>query len=499
MIPEDILHKTSLMLASLLGWDFPQNRRNELERGILATARELGIKETSDAIISWLVVNQWESRDLNILASYLTVGETYFFREKTGLEVFQKQIIPGILKERQGKDQYLRIWSAGCCSGEEPYTLAILLHEIIPDFQNWRITILATDINHNFLKKAQAGIYTPWSFRETSQTIKNKYFTCTGKNWEIIPEIKKMITFAALNLAKDQYPSELNNTHNMDVLFCRNVLMYFTPEQISLVAQRFYRSLSENGWLITSAVEMNNDYFSDFVSLSLEQGIFYRKITKTTGALISPNLKTLIGKVSRSGKTVLARKPKPTRSLTPISTSTGAVPELKEGHPSSRKEIQILYEKGQYQLCVELCLTLLKKKPLESAILTLLVKSYANMGNLTDARKWGEKLLSQDEFSVDSYYLVATILMEENETTMAESILKRALYLDPHHILSHFLMGNITNRLGKKHLSAKHFQNVKELLSPLYVNEVVPGSDGLTAGRIRDIVETFISNLRDER
>jgi chemotaxis protein methyltransferase CheR len=113
------------------------------------------------------------------------------------------------------------------------------------------------------------------------------------------------------------------------------------------------------------------------------------------------------------------------------------------------------------------------------------------MGNLTEARRWGENLLLRDGAEADSYYLVATIQMEENEPALAESTLKRALYLDPHHLLSHFLIGSIMNRHGKKRTAVKHFQNAKELLEKYQENEVVPGSDGLTAGRIREIVETL--------
>lgn len=497
MIPEHILHKTRLVVASKLGWDFPPNRKNDLERGILSLANDLGIKETPESINSWLSDIAWNGNELDILTSYLTVGETYFFREKSGLDVFRKQIIPEIILKRHGKDQYLRIWCAGCCTGEEPYTLAILLREIIPDIKNWKITILATDINMNFIKKAQVGIYTPWSFRETSQTIKYQYFTHVGKNWEIKHEIKKMVTFAKLNLAEDHYPSTISNTHNMDVIFCRNVLMYFTPRQIKLVAKRFNQSLTENGWLIISAVELNDEFFSDFVNIRFEQGIFYRKVPKAIESSSLPTVNTLCEKVFSTIEPVPIRKLKPALPLACKALSSAPVPKGKDKNSPSPKEIQVLFEKGQYRQCVEQCLMLSMEQSLGAKTLTFLVTSYANIGNLTEARKWGGKLLSQDGITADSYYLVAAILMEENETAMAESTLKRALYLDPHHLLSHFLMGNILSRLGKKNVAAKHFQNVKELLAVFQENEVVPGSEGLTAGRMKSIVDTLVSQTHN--
>ena len=114
------------------------------------------------------------------------------------------------------------------------------------------------------------------------------------------------------------------------------------------------------------------------------------------------------------------------------------------------------------------------------------------MGNLTEAKRWGEKLLSLDGVDADSYYLMANIVLEENRPEIAESTLKRALYLDPHHILSHFLMGHIVNRRGNKRIAARHFQNVKELLAPFKENDVLSGSDGMTAGRLKSIVENLL-------
>ncbi len=494
IVPDFLLQEITQMTARVLGWDFPPNRVNDLERGLLATAKELGVPDTPDAIINWLSNISWNAKELDILSTHLTIGETYFFREKPGLDVFQKQVIPEIIKERRGKDQYLRIWCAGCCTGEEPYTLAIILKEMIPDINNWKITILATDINRNFLKKAQSGVYGQWSFRETSQDIKSKYFTmAAGRNWEINQEIKKMITFSLLNLADDLYPSALTNTQNHDVVFCRNVLMYFTPEQIKLVAKRFNQSLVENGCLITSVVELNDHYFSDFATCSFGEGIYYRKSGRRTEVGNSDPLTKLVSK-SRSAKTASPRsKTKPVATLParlatiPIDAALSKKPLL------GTLELKKLFEKGQYHQCVGHCQLLLSNTPSDVEVLNILVKSYANMGNLAEAKRWGEILLSMDGAKADSYYLLATVLMEENMPAKAESLLKRGLYLNPHHLLSHFLMGSIATRENKSKIAAKHFQNVIELLSSFHENDIVPGSEGLTAGRIKEIVASLHS------
>lgn len=158
------LHEISTRIAEILGLDFPKNRWADLERGVLSAAKELGLGDSIDNLAIWLAGRNLDPKQLDVLASHLTVGETYFFREKLSLDVFQTQIIPELLAERFGKDQHINIWSAGCCSGEEPYTLAMLLLETIPDLPKWNISILATDLNPRFLKKAKEGIYSSWSY-----------------------------------------------------------------------------------------------------------------------------------------------------------------------------------------------------------------------------------------------------------------------------------------------------------------------------------------------
>ena len=434
MISEKTLQETSLKVTNLLGLDFSASRRVDLERGIFAAAHDLGINETIPEIEEWLSKNNFTPHEIKILTQKLTVGETYFFREKASLEVFQKKIIPIILQERRGKEQYLRIWSAGCCSGEEPYTLAILLSEMIPDLENWNITILATDINHQFLKKAQTGIFSQWSFRETPQNIKQRYFTPNGNDWEIIPEIKNMVTFSLLNLAEDQYPSAQTNTFGIDVIFCRNVLMYFSPDHIKMAVQRFFHSLIDKGWLITSAVELNDDYFSPFANVPIEKGVFYRKVPKTKPHINHAASGSLNEKRIKLNKHADLTKTK--KKSSPVHRN----PLVFNESPSIGKEISDLFDKGLYQQCADKCLTTINKEVSDPNILIFLIKSLANIGKLTEAREFGEKLLAQNRMTADSFYLLATILIEENEMEMAESMLKRALYLDPHHLLSHFQM-----------------------------------------------------------
>lgn len=193
-------------ITSQTGLHLPQERMPDLKRRLLSAAREFHF-DAIEPFVSWLLSTKLTQRQVEMLASHLTVGETYFFRETASLEALEKYILPDLIASRRSM-RYLRIWSAGCATGEEPYTIAIMLHRMIPDIRKWQITLLATDINPRFLEKAAQGIYREWSFRGDFQWLKDQYFkrTLDGR-YRIAEKIRKMVTFNYLNLATDLYPS----------------------------------------------------------------------------------------------------------------------------------------------------------------------------------------------------------------------------------------------------------------------------------------------------
>ncbi len=234
----------SEFIAEKMALHFPRERWEDLQRGLASAAQEFGHADAAECI-DWLLAAPSTQAQLQVLASHLTIGESYFLRDRPTLEALTGHIVPELIRARRGREQRLRIWSAACCTGEEPYSLAILLHEALPELHDWQVTITATDINPRFLHKAAAGIYGEWSFRDAPPWLKQRYFTPTADGrYAIAPRIKKLVNFAYLNLAQDVYPSLATDTNAMDVIFCRNVLMYFTPAQIRTVIGHLHPLLS---------------------------------------------------------------------------------------------------------------------------------------------------------------------------------------------------------------------------------------------------------------
>jgi len=483
MSQNNCLHEISKNVTRLLGLHFPDNRFNELERLVICAARELRMNEDLESINKWLSKRNIPDSELNVLSEHLRVGETYFFRENTALLLFKDVIIPQVMELRKGSDQQIRIWSAGCSSGEEPYSLAIILRETFPDIKNWKITILATDISLRALNKAIQGKYTSWSFRQTEQHIKDKYFVKCGKEWEIIPEIKQMVTFSHLNLAEEVYDSAATNTNHMDVIFCRNVLMYFTPDKARAVSLRFYNSLVDQGWFVSSQVELSEDYFAPFLRVNYQNGIFYKKSAKVVATkLIPSSIKTQKAIHTHRLNTLRQTTVQPSPKLQPTKA------KVKTIHIDTPLHPERYFERGMYQKCIDQCLEIIEKHPDSVNCIMLLVKSFANMGQLEKAKYWGNILLSKNRISADMYLFVATIFFELGELAAAEIALKKTLYLDHNNVSALFTLGNVMYRQGKKNMASKYFENAYKILEIMEEEKMVSGFEGLTAGRVKQMV-----------
>ncbi len=490
-ISKQLLSQLSELITPLMGLYFPEARWSDLERGIVSAARELGFADI-EAFIIWLGSTPLTKNHVEILANHLTVGETYFFRDKESFQIIENRILPELLRSRQESEKRLRIWSAGCCTGEEPYSIAILLNRMIPDLKDWNITITATDINLRSLKKATEGLYSEWSFRNVSSWIKESYFKRTENgHYEIIPTIRKMVTFQYLNLAEDVYPSLLNNTNAMDIIFCRNVLMYFSPERAKKAVHGFYNSLLNDGWLLVSPTEAFKHITDYFTTANFSGTIFYRKdskkqrIVEDIRFVEKPSCVPAVERKAEFPLTsgVVAEEPPPRKI---------EKPKAPEAPPDPYAEAVMMFEQGRYAEAAEKLIGLSMDGKGNPKDLVLLARACANQGRLADALKWCKKAIAADALNPCYHYLLATILLEQGLLEETVRSLKKALYLDPNFILAYFVLGNIMQKQGEPETSRKYFKNAFELASAHKPEEALPESEGMTAGRLSEIIEAMI-------
>ena len=233
-------------------------------------------KTTWNSISRYLNPAETDSPLWDALIEELTVGETYFFRDENQMQALRRHLLPQIIAAHK-HDRRIRIWSAGCASGEEAYTLSILLAELISDIDQWNICILGTDINKKVLKKGKAACYRPWSFRQTDPVFKSRYFKQKGEEYEVISRIRKNVQFEYINLSEPVYPSLFTNTSAMDLILCRNVAIYYSEEVVREVVERFYQCLLPGGWLMMGAAEISIPVFDQYAYHVFSGGTVYRK------------------------------------------------------------------------------------------------------------------------------------------------------------------------------------------------------------------------------
>jgi len=213
-ISDSVFLQLREFVASHLGLYFPGERWPELQRAVCGAAQECGRQHDLDRYIDGLLSPSLTQEQLEVLASHLTIGETYFFRENRSLEILEERIVPELIRAHVGLSAPIRIWSAGCATGEEPCSVAIVLNKLLAGLKDRNVEILATDLNTKSLQKACMGTDGEWSFRGTPHWVRHTYFEA-GKEGRctIVPAIKKMVRFAQLNLMDEAYPPLVNWTN----------------------------------------------------------------------------------------------------------------------------------------------------------------------------------------------------------------------------------------------------------------------------------------------
>ena len=463
-LSREVCLQARALIATRLGLDFPDGRLADLERG-LSEALRRSAYPAPEPYLAWLATAPDEHADLRHLAAYLTIGETYFFRERATFESLEQHVLPSLIATRRAEGiPRLRLWSAACATGEEPYSLAILLDRLLPDRADWSVTILATDINAEALEAAQRGLYREWSLRDTPAWVRERYFRRNGGHtFELDAAIRRAVTFAPLNLAAGGYPSVLTNTGAMDLILCRNVLMYFTRDAQRAAVARLQQALVTGGWLVVSPAEASVELLRPLVPVHYPGAILYRKDLAPGTAPVQPTSKP---------EAVWVDVPAPLPSWLESGASGESAPPAKppimpppDGQSDGSRE---------------------PPNDLERA------RALADQGNLDEARRLCEAALARNRLAPESYLLLAAICQERGEIRAAFDALRGALYLAPDSAPAHFLLGSLLLREGAHRRGRRCIETVVALLSRFPREELVSGAGGLTAGRLLETARAYL-------
>lgn len=474
----------SQLLLDRYGLNLPEKRRASLESGV-QHAFAASTCATLDEYFERLLQPDSGVVELDRLVNAVTISESHFFRDAGQFDALYNHVLPDII-ERRRPMRTLRIWSAGCAGGEEPHSIAMLLRELLPDVDEWAITILGTDINTESLERARMAIYGDWAFREDrAKQWRPNYFKPHGKRHELIHEVGRMVTFAKLNLAEDSFPSYESNTALMDLILCRNVMIYLSPPVIRRIVDRFYRALTDGGWLAVGHSEPSLITYKQFQVRNFPSAIVYQRTDTLTklpqgwGWQVDedPDQQLVDDKFVDSPATIIAN---PIESTKP------------ESEP--QKEIDVLeraremLEYGHSEKARDLLLEKNRADPNDIQTHILLGRAYANLGRWRDAESACRKTLQLNPLSLEAYYILALVLQHQGKLDEAIVAMKKVVFIDRAYVLGHFGLASLYHNQGRLPQAQKSLDNARRLLEECSADELIAGSGGITAGRLRQAI-----------
>ena len=388
-------------------------REHAGRHGSLAGYRDFLLEKRSE--------DEWEA-----LARDFTSGETFFFRDHGQFDLLRMQLLPELMaRHRTGKT--LRLWSAGCASGEEAYSLAMLLDMLIPEQDGWNILILGTDIDSSAIARARKAVYGEWSFRMVPDEIKQRYFKLQSAagishSYVLDERIRRRVTFKVANLLGEQ-DVEL---HDMDLILCRNIFIYFGQAAVFEVASHLARALRPGGYLMTAHTELLGHAVSELKSRLFAEGVVYQRGEASPAPLVR-RVQTRVG--ARQAK---LSEPEPLVKDAPLI-----------------KQARALADKGEFEQAEQLC----------------------------------RQILSTDTLDTSACFLLAQLAQVKGDDKLAISLLNKALYLDHRFVAAHLELAALYERAGDMPRAHALRRAALALMRALPADEMIEPYDA-TAGEL---------------
>jgi chemotaxis protein methyltransferase CheR len=392
-----------------------------------------------------------EDRELQALLDLLTVQETYFFRDQAQFMALQRYVLPELLKAKAGKDEPLRIWSAGCSTGEEPYTIAMILAESLPGAACPPPYILATDVSQGALEVARRGVYGGRSLRSTPEHYRGHFFTREGETYILNEAVKGMVEFRPFNLMSTPYPGK--DGPGWNVIFCRNVTIYFKSESTKAVVRRFYETLEDGGYLFTGFSESLRYLSRDFLTVQVGGVFLYQRKAVGRDRAVLPR--------TRAGR----------RRRTSVRASRVQMLQAEESHESNsvrgRKVhswARELVDAGLPDQAGQLLAPELEHPTPPKKALLLQAEILLNQGCAAEAAVLCERVIRREPLSVSGHYLLGIIHRTLEEEDQAVEMFKKVVYLRPEHALARFHLGELYARRKEREAARREYANALRLL-----------------------------------
>ena len=495
------------------GLHFAERRALDLASGVMRGMAEVGQTSLDEY---YLLVSDTGTpagrAACEQLVNLLTVGETHFFRDESQFAALEQHVLPALISRNVAAGtRRLRVWSAGCASGEEPYSLAILLTTLLDDIDDWDITLLATDINSAVLRRAQEAVYGEWSFREErAHLLRGTYFVKgpgpragVGPRYTLRENIRRRVSFAPLNLAEDAYPALYNNTVAMDLILCRNVMIYFQDATTRRVLSRLSDCLVDDGWLVLGHADPAPNALHPQLQVRVIGGavVYQKGVTPAIPPGAAVFGEPLTGVPVETPVYVPAEPawPFPPPEVPPaVPPAAPPVAPSAAPQPDLPAEVMALLANGQAVQAVERLEAYLARRPDDATALRQLGEAYANLARWRRARDACERAIERDPLQQEAHFVLGMVREHSGDLSGALESFKRVVYLDRGHVLAHMALAGLHQRAGRVDAAARSLRNVVRLLEALLPSTIIPGSGGTTAARLLIVARELLRPLQEQ-
>jgi chemotaxis protein methyltransferase CheR len=434
-------------LIESTGLDFYADRDEPLAKLIAERLAVVGLGNCS-SYTEFLAQGETGRAEMDVLIAQLTIGETYFFRDEEQFAAIHDVILPDILARKRGSKQLL-IWSAGCATGAEPYSLAILLErELGEGISGWQINIHATDLNRGFLRQAAAGNFRAGALRSTSDAVKRECFVPEGLTWSIQSRYKKWISFHQMNLMDNEFSTSFPAGAQFDLILCRNVMIYFSREVNGRLIGQFHQALGAGGWLVVGAAESNMDNLKIFRGVNAAGTRLFQKTPLLSGLLeIAPE-------AAPDGDPEPQSRSAPAASAPSRVSPAGAPPVA----PADLDGLRELADHGDWQRAAE----------------------------------YGKELLTRNGLNAEVHFYHALIFEQLGIAAEPELSLRHAIYLDRKFALAHYHLGLTLKRGGQTAAAERSFGNVLKVLAGMPDLATVTAGAGVTVTGLKELARMHL-------
>lgn len=518
-LPDNKIDLLSQLVRKVYGLKFSHDRWEDLKSALVKVTKGTGNFKSTEDYLDHLLSPSAGEKDFELFINQLTIGETYFFRDPGTLTVLERDVFPKLSGKGSGRYGAVRVWSVACATGEEPYTLAMVCHR-----SRVCSEIFGTDIDSEALHKASEGIYRKWSFRIESSNFKDVYFKSDNPNFFYLDKtIKDMVNFSRLNLIGETLPSYLRS---MDIILCRNVLIYFSAEGVRLVLDKIWESLNWNGWLaVTPSESALITAYGKFEPVNIGSVLLFRKNEKyspqkyneilsnfydnESNLLSDGDIEDVIESeddLSLESDNFTFCEPEQNflfYELTDSSEQADSVDSSAEisAQPDSfnpLEEARTYREHGDSAAalsCLQKALDNNLPSSLVAEVLLAIAEIKADSGLLDEAQHWCKKAIEVDRVASSPHFLLGQIRMSEGDLDGAQAEMRKALFLDSRFIMAHFVLGNIYLSQKNKTAAARHFSISLQEVVKIDKDVVVSHSDGTTAGRLAEMIKLVKNNI----